>query len=530
MTAIRINRFFGEAAGITPRLIPEGWAQEAREVDVSLGSLKPRKDPRLAGIDVGRSNIQTLFKYPNGEWLSWGKDVDVVRSPLADDAWGRIYWTGDGYPKQAAIDTATAGAKPYPNSGTKIGVPAPSSAITFGTMPAVDPPDTALYAAYAYSYVTQYDEEGPLSPATDPVLRWDDGGDIVLNIPAIHAPGVAISKVRLYRSEEGGDYNHLADLTAGQSTYVDGLDSARLGLPAISITWDPPNESMIGLIDIPGNALAGFFDNVLCFCEPGYPHAWPVDYRLTFPDDIVGIAVSTNGIVVCTKGAPWLVVGAVPGAMDRVKIEVPQACVSKRSIVDMGEYVLYASPDGLVAAGAGASLITEKVMSRERWQSLNPSSIHAYRFNDRYIAFFVDDAGTSRSFAFSRERGFEFSDLGATAALYEPYEDQFYTAADGQIWEAEQGAALALRWKSGIYEVQRGTSFTCAKVVADEYPVMLTLFHDGIGDVAMIVNDGHMLRLPVPPSGNAYRELEIGVDSFFEVFSVQVAQSPAELV
>ena len=37
--------------------------------------------------------------------------------------------------------------------------------------------------------------------------------------------------------------------------------------------------------------------------------------------------------------------------MVAVEIDLAQACVNKFSVVDMGDYVLYAGPDGLCAIG-----------------------------------------------------------------------------------------------------------------------------------------------------------------------------------
>ena len=99
------------------------------------------------------------------------------------------------------------------------------------------------------------------------------------------------------------------------------------------------------------------------------PHAWPADYRIAIDEEIVGIAATSNGVVVGTKGTPYLVTGTDPSSMVAIRIESGEACLSKRSMVDMGEYILYAGPDGIVAVqGATASVVTEALITPEQWQ------------------------------------------------------------------------------------------------------------------------------------------------------------------
>lgn len=531
MTVIRKTMFKGEATGVSPRLIPEGYAQKLLDANVRKGTLRPVKDNLPTAISTGRVDPETIYRYASGHWLSFSGDVDVVRSPLADDAWERIYWTGDGVPKMAAVTNATSGVAPYPNTHYELGVPAPDNILSVAGSGGTEP-DTVLSTVYAYSHVSGYEEEGPLSGPSAVVNRWDidesGNGWVDLTIPAIAVTGRNITKVRIYRSEDGGEYNYVADIVAGTGTYRDSVSSADLSIPAVSIEWDIPNPAMIGLSTVPGGGLAGFFDNVLCFSEPGYPHAWPISYRMTFPDNIVGIAVASSGIVVCTEGMPWIVVGSTPSAMDAVQVETPQACVSKRSIVDMGDYVIYASPDGLVALGAGgAPVISENLMDRDAWQALTPDSIHAYRESDRYLAFY-DDGVTQGSFAFSAARGFEFMTGWASAAYYGSQEDVLYLTNGALLDKFDRGEGRIYTYRSEIHEVQPGTSFSCIKVMADSYPVSVSLYADGVLAFTVPVISSVAQRLP---AGFSYtREWEIEVNSSIEVFSIQIASSPSELI
>ena len=43
------------------------------------------------------------------------------------------------------------------------------------------------------------------------------------------------------------------------------------------------------IINLPNGMMVGFSGNNICFCEPFFPHAWPIRYRLTTNFDIVSL-------------------------------------------------------------------------------------------------------------------------------------------------------------------------------------------------------------------------------------------------
>lgn len=132
---IKIDRFTGLAPRIHPRKLPDAAAQTAREVRLLNGNLNPLHDPATVN-DVVTLGAKSFYKYnPNGtnptasDYLSWSGEVNVVKSPLINDAYGRIYFTGDGVPKCAlisdgALETGEA-------AGTtvirQLGIPAPGA-------------------------------------------------------------------------------------------------------------------------------------------------------------------------------------------------------------------------------------------------------------------------------------------------------------------------------------------------------------------------------------------------------------------
>lgn len=534
------SAFRGELPLLDPRLLPEQNAQVARNVYLKHGTLKPEKSTAAAEGLPSVTSPSTLYRYPYGNngsgfWFVWGNDVevDVVKSPLADDAWSRVYWTGDGPPKMAPLDLATNGTPPYPGGSYRLGIPAPNDApgVLAGSGRSGESPDTALDTAYVVTLVSKYGEEGPPSPSSRIIERWDmegdvpDGGDVEVSLPPAPSGDHNLTLKRVYRVESGGEFQFVGDVSLSTTSLTDDVPSDSLGRAVPSINWDMPDDRLQGLTSLPGGILAGFFDNTLCFSEAYRPHAWPVDYQLAFENRIVAIAHTGAGLVVATEGEPVLVSGSSPAAMAPMELDVRQPCLSPRSMVDMGDFVLYAGHDGLVAVGGrDAQVATEQIFSKDQWQELVPSSIHAYRYDGRYIAFYQGGC-----MVFTPGEGVEFFDAQADAGYYDMGDDTLYLIQDNSIVAWAKGTPMTLRWRSPIRQLPPGGSgLTCAKVIARDYPVTFRLIADGETTVEVNVEGNQLFRLP---SGYALsREWEIELEGDKEIYAVQVASSPSELI
>lgn len=226
--------------------------------------------------------------------------------------------------------------------------------------------------AYVYTYVTALGEEGPPSAPTDPfTLALGDS----VAVEGFTTPPTGhrnITTYRIYRANTGSSetaFQFVADVPIASTTYTDAVADDALGEVLQSETWDPPPEAMLGVVAMPNQFLAGFFENVLCFSEPGFPHAWPVDYRMPLDVEIVGIKVAGGSLIVATKGTPYIVAGTHPRQMASRRVEEPSPCVDKRSVVDCGDVVVYASTDGLIAgSNEGFNNITQEYFTREQWK------------------------------------------------------------------------------------------------------------------------------------------------------------------
>lgn len=537
MTSIAIASFRGELPALTPRLLQPTNAQVARNVNLRKGSLQSETGPAPVSGIGGVANPSSIYRYPFGNngagyWFAWvaGQVVDAAKSPLARDAWSRVYWTGDGFPKYAPIGVATQGAGPYPSAFYRLGIPAPASApLATEANGNGTPPSTQVNAVYVVTYVSAYGEEGPPSAASNIITRWDGAedqpvGKVNLQLPPAPTGPYNIVTKRLYRSEGGGEYLYVADFPVSQASWVDEVNSDGLGVPCPSVNWDMPDANMVGLVEMPNGIFAGYFDNTLCFCEPYYPHAWPVDYQISFPDKIVGIGVTSAGLVVATTGRPRLITGTTPAAMADSAPDADRVCVARRSVVDMGEYVVYASTEGLVAVSGGEpQLITDGILTPEQWRALNPSSIHACRYEGRYLAFY--DGGC---FALAPGEGIEFLDVSAAGSYYDIAAATLYLIQGSSISAWRKGAPLSYRWRSKVFEFPPGAAnFNTGKVIAASYPVQFRVYADGSLVLDAAIAGPQMFRLPAGYSDA--REWQLEAAGTAEVFSLQIANTPSEL-
>lgn len=172
MTRIRIPEFRGIAPRYAKRKLAEFNAQNARNVDLFSKDLRPILNSLVVDNPSKLGTIQTIFPL-GSNWLHWNEDVDVAQSPLNVDDAGRIYYTGRYNPKSTNTALASTGSgTDYPLTSYRLGLPAPDNGPTIGiTGGASGVPETR---SYVYTYVTEWGEEGPPSPATEYIAAHDD--------------------------------------------------------------------------------------------------------------------------------------------------------------------------------------------------------------------------------------------------------------------------------------------------------------------------------------------------------------------
>jgi hypothetical protein len=261
-----------------------------------------------------------------------------------------------------------------------------------------NPVNTAT--AYVYTYVNDQSEESAPSFASVDVLR-PAGIAITVSSPTDTPTGIDsswhIETKRIYRTVSGSTGNifrFVAEIPLAQQDYVDSIPDTELGDELESEGWDLPPVDLRGMLALPNSTMAGFSGNQLCMSAPNRPHAWPVANRYTVDTNVVAIGNIDTTVVLGTEAFPYLAIGTDPAAYGMTKLEVPQACVAKRSLAYLtGFGVVFASPDGLIAIAGNGNVqnLTSGVFTRKQWQALVPESILGVAHDDVYHFFYDTD-------------------------------------------------------------------------------------------------------------------------------------------
>lgn len=524
MVYFKIDRFSGLAPAISSRLLQDQFGQIAQDVNFETGRLLGTKLSSQV-FELKDGNRRSIYKYYNGTdeyWLQWDEDVDVAEGPIPGDEINRLYWTGQDYPRISWKTNIVSGANQhYPYSSFRLGVPAPSGRPVVTVSGDADETLTPLDVSYVMTIVTSDGREGPPSlPST--VVQKVDGQMTTISLPSIsdllgdnHNLGVD-AVFRLYRSNTGSTTSAFqlvpqVDLPNGSVTYsggainlgvtqvVDYTDADQLAEVIPSAGWiGPPDDDaalypdgpLKGLIPLGQGVMAGFTGKRFCISEPFLPHAWPINYRITTEQDIVAIASTNGGVAALTAGQPYFITGTDPSAMSAIRVDLAQACVNKESVVDMGQYVMYAGPDGLCAVeGSQGKVLTEGLITAQQWRDATgdyrPEQIKAFRHENTYVAFhanggFVyDPRGDENSLA---TLTLDNQDNQAVRGGYtNPRDGELYLIRDENIMHYQaSNISRPATFKTKTFVAPKPTSMSWACVSANRWPVDISVIADGV--------------------------------------------------
>ena len=535
---ISLKGFAGKAPRVDPFLLPDNAAQTATNTKFWRGTVQPYRNYSTIVGQTKSGTITSIYRFGKsaGEslyWFHWTTDVNAVRGPVAGDTSEKTYFTGDGVPRVTDNSLGiTGGGTAYPISYWTLGVPKPTGtpvASAPGT-PATGT-DSPEYRAYVYTYVSAWGEEGKPSSASNIVSAKIGDTITITGMSSAPTGNYNITTKRIYRAATGDNstaYQFVAEIPVGTTTYADSLATSALGETLSSLYYDVPDTAMIGMMALPNSCLAGFVGNKVCLSEPGLPHAWPIKYQMSTETDIVGMGAFGNTLAVLTTTVPYLATGIDPASMSMQKMELQQACVSKRSIVNTGNSVIYASPDGLVAVGTdGAQLLTSELFTRDEWQALTPSTISAFFYEGRYIAFYNN--GATAGFVFDPATK-QFFDLGfyATAGYNDLASDALFLMVGSNIVKFEgNSTSLTFTWKSKKFMLPRHCNFSCAIVQANSYSSLTAKFYaDSVLKHTQTVTTNSPFRLP---GGFLSKVWEFELSGTDAVTEMHIATSIAEL-
>jgi hypothetical protein len=333
---------------------------------------------------------------------------------------------------------------------------------------------------YVYTWLTAWGEESVPSPIST-TLYLKEGQTVAISaLPSAwpggytgtyQTAGMTLNIYRTVPSSTGTYYYKAGNVALGTTTFTDNINVNTLTVRLASANYDQPPSNMVGIKAIHNNMLVGFYNNTICFSEPGQYHAWPAAYQINLDTTIVAIGTFSTALVIGTTKNPWFIQGSTPTSMAKLKMDYVLPCSSKRSMVNMGYGVSYATPSGLAvySSSTGGTTLTKYVHDWDTWRTgVNFSALLGSYYNDKY---FGTDGTSSFIFQKDDQVGGFLSDVSQTvtslfydstyAVLYYVYNNSIYK------WDDPTLAFGTVDWKSKVLITKDYQNFGAARVVAD---------------------------------------------------------------
>jgi len=273
---------------------------------------------------------------------------------------------------------------------------------------------------------------------------------------------------------------------------------------------------------------------IVCLSEPFVPYAWPRNYELTCDSDVVAIGHYDSYLIVGTKGRPVMITGIDPQNMSQAELPIIEACVSARSMVNMGAYAIYASPNGLVmASGGNAQLITEGIITGREWANYTPSSIHAYEYRGLYVFFWYTDATHKGGFIFNPRapsEGFISLSSWFVSGYRDIETDTLWLIDSNKVlfsFDTDTTNKLTMTFKSKLFSFAQFRRFLAGHVLAKSYAGMtLKVYADNVLIHTQTVTDRKGFRLPLLEN-KEFWQLELS--TIDEVREISISETMREL-
>jgi len=314
---------------------------------------------------------------------------------------------------------------------------------------------TRRFFYYVQTYVDNSDREGPPSEVSK-----------VMVVPPGHKGVIftgssTTTKHRLYRSVDGQEgFRLLGEGTGASYAHLDTFREA-LG-EELPIFGNPPTFAVGNLLH-PGQFGVAFTGKEVWFSDAFRLHVWPEEWKVVFETNILAVQLISSSVIVFTSGSSgnngkvFMLTGSDPRYMGKYEIISTAPMLNKLSMCKIGQSLFYVSNDGLMAVGQdGAQNLTAQHFTRKEWLDLTPANYSAEVADN---SIFLTHSGTAPNLRI---------DLSEEMAKV-------------SVWTARQ--AVEGLWRSRRFVFPTPTRFTSARVLANLYPIRLTVHDEDAGNI-----------------------------------------------
>lgn len=275
---------------------------------------------------------------------------------------------------------------------------------------------------------------------------------------------------RLYRTSGTTAQFQLVATGITATSYDDTILDVNIpGDELITAAWEMPPVDLKGVMTLPSGALCGFSGNEICFSEPFQPHAWPKSYRKRSNYPVVAVGLFSSGIVVGTTGTPLVILGHEPGQMGAQPATGAYPCLSKRSMVSIGDSVCYATAHGYARIGDnGVNLLTVGEYTRDDWDNLKPATMIAETVRGRIYIMCRGADPKILIYDYLDGTGLTTSDLDATELYADQLSGKLYVSdsvnKDIREFDPNDGVYMAQDWMSKEFVLPQPINLGAARV------------------------------------------------------------------
>ena len=373
--------------------------------------------------------------------------------------------------------------------------------------------------AYCYTVKNSWGEESAPSPAA--LISPTYIQQVNIAIPAVdftnyRLQGAGATGYGIYRTfGSNSDYISI-DFSGSSSPFVDSVHSPSSAGTTLRTTsaWKPPPtllDTTVGMHLTPNGWFAAAKGNTLYMSEPYRPHAWP--YSMTFPRKIRGMCVGSQGIVVTTAEATYMVYGPHPASVTQQKLSVPVGGVSSKGMCNVEGGVAMITNDGIMFVnGTKASLEEgQRLFTREEWRARYENVLANMRLayfdgkllgclsvadTDGYYGFVLRTDENKAAGNFSR------SSLLVNAVAPFGLADRLYYTIGRNVYSFGQGGSyVGATWVSKEHLLSKPEAMAVL-YVRSSGTATITLTCDG---QPLLKNDGTAFSISVSGAGGYYR-------------------------
>jgi hypothetical protein len=527
---LRYAAFGGQNQAVPPYTLPDELGQSSINTYVDTTELTPNKaDLRTVSPVTWSGDVQSIYKHKNintsaEKWLQFPSFTRPVRHPVADDTYQRLYYSLGGRLRYQKYSSDYVYDALYPALN-------PQDRLTINVT------NTGTIKRFiGYTLVLQNGEETGLSNTTTGTGDYLYGNYLMTTLSDTSSITVTWDASSIVPM--GGQYNsefqyirfYMTSVTTTDSTYFyiaqalisDGtitILDAGLDVGLQSPVTSPVRLNY-GDVDVQGVCNTSFgslviWDKGTVYVSNQYqPTIFDAINTYSIDSDIQGVFSFGNSLLVNTTTTPYVIMGNTPSGLTVEKAENARAVINTNCVVDMQEFIIFPTDEGLFAVGTGVyKNITTTLISTKAWKGIikdNTTLISAYQYKNLYILNLSDE--TCLVFDVRAGRYWQL-DYPVNVAYYDSLLQKLYFLkknTDGwttALYEfMEDTVYLNASFTSGIRLFNVPVNLKYLRVWAEDYTqdVEVDIYLDGVLHTTIGVAANKVYKIPYAKASAVY--------------------------